>query len=217
MLTAETVHPEGARRAAAVAEYVAALPTPAVLIGHDAGGLIALAAARGMVPPAVVLIAPLVPGSRAVRGLVLGARSLLALVLGGRVPAPTGHARAAWLDLPESGAAEIGRALAPDDAGIVREVAWGRVHPAPPGAVPVLLVAGDRDLFLPPAGARILAGGQAADLHVLENAGHWPFADSCWQSTVAIVHRWLVQRLGEPLLEIYAEMMAERDAGDETE
>jgi hypothetical protein len=28
------------------------------------------------------------------------------------------------------------------------------------------------------------------------------------------MHRWLVRRLGEPLLELYAEMMAERDAAE---
>jgi hypothetical protein len=29
-----------------------------------------------------------------------------------------------------------------------------------------------------------------------------------------VVHRWLVRRLGEPLLDLYAETMAERDAAD---
>jgi hypothetical protein len=62
-----------------------------------------------------------------------------------------------------------------------------------------------------------LAGTVAAEVHVLESAGHWPFAGPCWQNAVALVHRWLVQRLGEPLLELYAETMAERDAEDEDE
>jgi len=207
-----------AARATAVADYVAALPTPAVLVGHDAGGLIALIAAHRTAPAAVVLVAPLVPGSRAARGLVLGARSLLALITGGSVPPPTGRARAAWLDLPEPVPAELSRALAPDDAGVVRDVVWGRVRPVPAGGVPVLLLAGGRDALLPPAEARLLAGTVAAEVHVLESAGHWPFAGPSWQDAVALVHRWLVQRLGEPLLELYAETMAERDTGeDETE
>jgi pimeloyl-ACP methyl ester carboxylesterase len=261
MLTAETVHPEGARytasivcvpglwsgaavwrgfagylahrgwechllelcgdaggvaeRAAAVADYVAALPTPAVLIGHDAGGLIALAAAARRAPAAIVLIAPLVPGNRAVRALGFDVRRLLALIVGGSVPPPTGRAGAEWMDLPSGVSADIARALAPDDAGVVRDVIWGRVRPLPAAGVPVLLVVGERDALLPPAAARALAGTLAAELGVLEGAGHWPFAGPSWQNAVAVVHRWLVQRLGESLLDLYAEMMAERDAGDE--
>jgi hypothetical protein len=37
--------------------------------------------------------------------------------------------------------------------------------------------------------------------------------ESGWQGTVDLLHRWLVRRLGEPLLEFHAEAMAERDAG----
>ena len=204
-----------AARANAVADYAAALPTPSVLVGHDAGGLIALIAAHRTAPAAVVLAAPLVPGSREARRLVLGARALLALIVGGDVPPPTGRARAAWLDLPDPVPAELLRALAPDDAGVVRDVVWGRVRPAPAGPLPVLLLAGARDVLLPPAQARILAGTVAAELQVLDGAGHWPFAGPSWQNAVVLVHRWLVQRLGEPLLELYAETMAEREAEDE--
>jgi len=34
---------------------------------------------------------------------------------------------------------------------------------------------------------------------------------------VTLVHRWLVQRLGEPLLETYAEAMAKREADDDAD
>src|SRR5947207_2124740 len=54
-------------RAAAVREYAAALPAPAVFVGHDAGGLVALAAAARGTAAAVVLLAPLAPGSRSSR------------------------------------------------------------------------------------------------------------------------------------------------------
>src|SRR5205085_2876696 len=132
-------------------------------------------------PPAVVLIAPLVPGSREVRRLVLGARSLGALIVGGHVPPPAGRARAAWIDLPDPARAELAGGLAPDDAAVVRDVVWGRVRPAPPGRVPVLVIAGGRDALLLPAGARTLADTVAAELQVLESAGHWPFLGASWQ------------------------------------
>src|SRR5712691_13543848 len=63
-----------AARAAALEEYQGALPGPAVLLGHDAGAL--LAAATGRRATAVVLLAPLVPGSAAVRTLTLETRAL---------------------------------------------------------------------------------------------------------------------------------------------
>ena len=197
-------------RATAVAEDVAELATPAVVLGHDAGGLIALEAARRTAAAAVVLIAPLVPGSRPARRLVLGARSLFALVAGTPVPPPA----RAWLDF-DPVPAELVDAIAPDDAVAVRDVVWGRSRPAPAGAVPGLLLAGDRDALLPPAEARRLAASVGADVAMLEGAGHWPFVGPSWQRAVAVVHRWLVQRLGEPLLDLYAETMAERDAEDE--
>jgi hypothetical protein len=36
-----------------------------------------------------------------------------------------------------------------------------------------------------------------------------------WQEAVPRVHRWLVRRLGEANLELYAEAMADRDEVDE--
>src|SRR5262245_36760372 len=69
-------------RAAALAEYVAALPVPAVLVGHDAGGLAALGAAMRCPVTALVLVAPLAPGGRRARALALSAGAILALLLG---------------------------------------------------------------------------------------------------------------------------------------
>src|SRR5437879_3501040 len=56
-----------ATRAAAVAAHAAALSAPPVLIGHDVGGVVALAAAARAPAAAVVLLAPVVPGSAPAR------------------------------------------------------------------------------------------------------------------------------------------------------
>jgi pimeloyl-ACP methyl ester carboxylesterase len=99
--------------------------------------------------------------------------------------------------------------LAPEPASLVRALVRGVALPA--AGQPTLALVGDHDTLLPLAVARSFADSVAAELQVLEGAGHWPHVSPGWQQVVAIVHRWLVQRLGEPLLERYAESIEERD------
>jgi pimeloyl-ACP methyl ester carboxylesterase len=77
--------------------------------------------------------------------------------------------------------------------------------------VPALVVAGEHDPLLAPADAGVLAEALGAEIRVLVGAGHWPLAGPMWQGAVDLVHRWVVQTLGEPLLELHAETMAERE------
>jgi pimeloyl-ACP methyl ester carboxylesterase len=83
--------------------------------------------------------------------------------------------------------------------------------------MPVLVVSGEDDRTLTPREAVALAQALRADQRVLPGTGHWPLAGPRWQDTVALVHRWVVQRLGEPLLDLYAEALAERESGDDGE
>ena len=204
-----------AARGAAVADYAATLAGPAILVGHDAGALVALAAAARHPPSAVVLLAPTPPGGHGVRLLVLSARSLVALLAGRPVPPPEGRAAAGWLDLPGPLAAGVRRAFGSEDAQSVRDVVWGRFRPALPAGVPVLVVSGEDDRTLTPRDAATLARALGAEQRVLPGTGHWPLAGARWQDMVALVHRWVVQRLGEPLLDLYAEALAEREAEDD--
>jgi pimeloyl-ACP methyl ester carboxylesterase len=203
-------------RADAVAEYAAALPAPAVLLGHDAGAVVAQAAARRTRAAAAVLVAPLRPGSRGARALTLEPRNLLRLLLGHPVAPPRGHAvLLAWGELAAAARARVLATLGPEDAATVWEVARGRVSPAPAPGVPTLLLAGARDPLLPAAEAAALAQALGAEAETLPDAGHWPLVGPTWLKAVDVVHRWLVQRLGESLLELYPEAMAERDADED--
>jgi hypothetical protein len=65
------------------------------------------------------------------------------------------------------------------------------------------------------AAAEEFARTTGAELQVVHGAGHSLVAGPRWQEIAALVHRWLVQRLGESLLEFHAEAMAERDAEDD--
>lgn len=203
-------------RAAAVAEYTAALPTPPVLLGHDAGALVAQAAARRARAAAVVLVAPLVPGSRGTRALIFEPRSLIQLLLGRPVPPPRRYAvPLAWGELGETARTRILARLGPEDAATVWDMARGRGAPAPAPGVPTLLLTGARDPLLPGDDAAALARALGAEAEILPAAGHWPLAGPAWSKAAGFVHRWLVQRLGASLLELYPEAMAERDANDD--
>jgi pimeloyl-ACP methyl ester carboxylesterase len=199
-----------AERTAAVVDHVRRLQHPAALVGHGAGALVALAAAQAGVAAAVVLIAPLVPRSAGVRILTRRWDAVAALALGRAMPPPRdAAARRAFGELPAQ--------LDVDSARAVLEAVRGE-PPAPrPISVPALVVAGDRDPLLPAPAAAALASSLGADHVAIPGAAHWPILAPAWQRTVAEVHRWLVRRLGESLLDFYAEAMAERatDADDE--
>ena len=204
-----------AARAAEVAQYVTRLPGAPILIGHDAGALVALAVAARTRPAALVLLAPLVPGATAVRALGLRFGTLPALLLRLPVPAPRGAAAAPLVaGLPSPVRTSVLGALAPEAADVILDVARARVDPAPVGGVPALLVGGGSDPLLSPQEGAGFARTIGAEHQVVPEGTHWLLAGPGWEETVAVVHRWLVQRLGEPLLEFYPEALAAREAED---
>src|SRR5262245_19376586 len=195
-----------AARGTALAELARVAPAAPVLIGHGAGALVALDAARSCPAAALVLIAPLLPGAPSVRALTRRWEVLAALVRRRPIPPPhDASARRLYGEVPEGLDVETPRA--------VLDVVRGSARLRGALGIPTLVVAGDRDPLLAPDAAARLASALAAERIEIPGAGHWPILAPAWQRTVAEVHRWLVQRLGEPLLELYSEAMAERDAG----
>lgn len=198
-----------AGRADAIAAHVAKLAAPPVLIGHDAGALVALRAAARTPVAAVVAVAPAIPGQRALGGFLWRLPAAMALLLGRPVPAPDPDAAAAVYG-PLPGA--LHAQLRADAGDVLLDVVRDRLGPFGPPAVPTLVVSGDADPTLPAVAAADFAARLHADVERVPGAGHWLVADDRWQATAGVIHRWLVRRLGESLLEYYAEAMAERDA-----
>jgi len=201
-----------AARGRAVAEIVSRIPGRVVLAGHDAGALVALAAAGHESVAALVLVSPLVAGSAATHTLTWSWGLVWAAMRRRLVAPPRGPlADAAFADLPET----FRRTLASDDAATVAEIGRRDRLERPATLPPTLILHGDADPLLRPHDARRLAEDLGADARELSGAGHWPIAGPAWQTCVRQAHRWLVQRLGEGLLELYPEAMAERDDADE--
>jgi pimeloyl-ACP methyl ester carboxylesterase len=194
-----------AARADALIRATAALEGPPVLIAQDAGGVVALEVARRMPVAAVVWVRPMLPGGQGVRAAVSPWRVLAGLLFGTPVRRP-----AQWM----GDATVAGWALDRDAAALVVDVVRGRTSMKGAG-VPTVLVAAEDDRVCPPAERTALAATLGAEVFVLPVAGRFPLATGPWQRHAGAVHRWLVTRLGETLLEFYDEAMAERDAGDE--
>lgn len=195
-----------ALRADALAIHVRTLPHPPVLVAHDAGAVVALAASGRTPVAALVLLAPLAPGW-SLRLLVRRLDALAALVRGRPVPPPAPSLVARVLGLPPGG---FGAGRGPEPAATVLDVLRGRVSAPPPPGTPVLLVSGTTDPHLRPAAAAAMAALLGAETQVIDGAGHWLPLEPSWQATAAAIHRWLVQRLGADVLELHAEAMAER-------
>jgi pimeloyl-ACP methyl ester carboxylesterase len=178
-----------------VAEVVRARPVKPIVIGHDAGALLALdLAAQGAVRGAIA-VAPLLEGLRPI--LPALARTTLRLRRGSAVVAPP-----AW-DHPYF------ERIAPEHAAVVREslaaesVSWLRqmetlTEPAAP-TVPTLLVAQQADAVASQLLLEIAARGIEADFLRCQG-GHWPMLEGRTDDWITQLHRWLIKRVGHGLL-----------------
>lgn len=175
---------------------VAELEAPPVVVGHDLGGLLALHLTGAR---AIVALAPLVP-------LPLVASPAPALQRAGSAFArwrgrPLGPPRGAWRgDYPTE-------TMVREPANVIRDVlgkAW--LPPALPPDVPALVLASEQDRVVPSESAAQLAAVVGADFELCAG-GHAMLTNTGWEERVATVHRWLIQKLGAPLLAFYEEAM----------
>lgn len=165
-----------------------------VVVGHDAGALIALdLAARGEVRGAVA-IAPLLEGLRPL--LTRGRRTMLRLRRWGAEPPPP-REHPYFAGLSEAAGAELHAALAPEPVARLREVER-LTEPAAP-AVPALLVAQQGDAVATTLLVEICARGIEADFQ-RGAGGHWPMLGERVDDWVTVIHRWLIKRVGHGLL-----------------
>lgn len=173
---------------------IAGFGAPPVLVGHDAGALVALALAAAGRPSAAIAVAPLVEG---VDPLLVRRVRWRARLLGGAVdPPPASHPVFASCG-GEEGQRVLG-ALGREAAATIASVRGGWLAPRAP-AVPALVVGQEDDPAAPAFAVEVLANGIGADFVGLAG-GHWPMARTRIDAWTGRLHRWLVHRLGERLL-----------------
>ncbi len=166
-----------------------------IVVGHDLGGLLALACPSGSAR-AVVALAPLAP--RAIGGtvhpLLAGWRVRLATWRSRPLSPPRGKVGAEYFAMAAPGG------VCADSIRVACELNDEAFELRAGPARPTLVMAGEGDHFCPPRAVERLARHVGAHFQTVERSHHAMPWEVGWEHCVATVHRWIIQALGEPLL-----------------
>jgi pimeloyl-ACP methyl ester carboxylesterase len=170
-------------------EVCRAMPAVPVVIGHDAGAILAATLAAKVASPAVVTIAPSLPGPESVHRLP---RFWAARWFGSRVDPPSGPAAGLMIDEPDR--------LRPDSGRFFRALASGTLGMPTESVASGLVVCSTDDALCPSATAALLARNYGWAFEEWPTSGHAPMLRQGWEAHADRLHRWLVLTLGEDLL-----------------
>jgi pimeloyl-ACP methyl ester carboxylesterase len=177
------------------ATAAAALGRP-IVVGHSLGALVALLLAAHDLVSAAVLVSPAPPRGITVLSppiLARMGRHLPALLFSRPfVPADDDLDALVLNRVPPEERASLRQRFSPDSGRAARQAALG-VHSVPAGAVsvPMLVVSGDDDRFIPLGVARKVARRYGAPLHVASGHGHFLFSEPGWQTHAEFILDWI--------------------------
>jgi pimeloyl-ACP methyl ester carboxylesterase len=188
----------GRLRTALLGQYVddvvrtaAALPRPAVLVGHSMGGLVVQRALARYAAVAGVLVAP-VPAHPAVGALLRIARQhpldALRIVAGGSLPLRPEYL---FRELGPEDAAQHADRCHGESAVVQYQLLMHRPAPPPLGSPPVLVLATPDDRLIPIRGIRSTAARYGADVHEFPGIGHDLMLDARWREPLDAMLGWL--------------------------
>jgi pimeloyl-ACP methyl ester carboxylesterase len=194
---------------ALVEEVIEAIGRDAIIVGHGAGGSLALKMAERPRVRAAVALAPLVPGFRT--PLFMRARNLVALWRRRPINPPRGRTLFELIADAEPFQREnMIKALVPDSSELALNLARGEIELAShPEVAPRLIVAGDSDTFAPVERVATFASAIGAQMVTLPGRGHWIIGGRALERAVAELQRFLVRALGQDLLLLYQDEMKE--------
>jgi pimeloyl-ACP methyl ester carboxylesterase len=167
-----------------------------IVIGHSLGGLLALMLAGQNLVRAAVLVSSAPP-----RGIPIVSAPLLlrmtaylpALLLSRPFLPGTRDLDAMVLNcVPEHRRPALRARFTADSGRIGRQITLGVFKvPASTIRVPLLVVSGDDDRFIPLGVARKIARKYAAPLHVATGHGHFLFEEPGWEATAGVILDWI--------------------------
>jgi pimeloyl-ACP methyl ester carboxylesterase len=191
----------GRLRTALLGQYVddvvrtaAALPRPAVLVGHSMGGLVVQRALARYAAVAGVLVAP-VPAHPAVAALAHVARQhpldALGLIAGRSLPLRPEYL---FRELDDAEAARVTDRCGDASALVQYQLVLHRPAPRPLGGPPVLVLATPDDGLIPLRGIRATAGRYGARVVEFPGMGHDLMLDARWTEPLDAMLGWLRER-----------------------
>lgn len=186
-----------------VRELIVALGRDLIVIGHGAGGLIALALADHSQVEAGVALAPMVPGFNT--SILKRASHLFGLWRPPLLDPPRGRALFdLFADADAFQRDTLIRELKPVSTSLARAIAEGQPELSRTTATPRLIVSGDADPFARLGRVRVMAEAIGATLVAIPGRGHWLFGGRTLERVMGEVQRFLVHRLGGDLLLLYS-------------
>lgn len=181
----------------------AELPEPPVLLGHSMGGLVCQMAARRVKPRAMVLLAPSPPwgvtGSTIEEAVTAFGVHMSDPFWTGALTPDRHLMRHHSLDrTPKAMRDAILDRLRPESGRAVREVLNWWLDPFMTTSVgvgalpmPILAIAGDRDVVHPAATVRQTADRIGAQFRVMPGMSHWLIGEEGWEAVAEIALGWL--------------------------
>ncbi len=174
-----------------VVATAAAIPRPAVLVGHSMGGLVVQRALARYAAPAAVLVAP-VPAHPAVASLAAIARrhplDALRIVGGGSLPLRLEYL---FHELDAEEAQRQADRCGGESAVVQYQLLMHRPSGRPLGSPPVLVLATPDDRLVPIRGVRSTAARYGARVEEFPGMGHDLMLDARWREPLAALLDWL--------------------------
>jgi pimeloyl-ACP methyl ester carboxylesterase len=191
--------------AALAGEALDAIGRDAIVIGHGAGGLVALSMASHRRVKASVAYAPLVPGFRT--PLAGGIGNRFAAARGRTIKPPRGRTMFEFIaDVDPFQREGLIAAMVPDSGALIADIVRGTIDfGAPDKSAPRLIVAGDSDIFAPLDRTDALAKSLGASIAKIPGRGHWLIGGRALERAIGETQRFLVRALGQDLLLLYPE------------
>ena len=186
-------------------EAIDALGRDAIILGHGAGGLVAIKLSSHPRVKASVAYAPLIPGFRT--PLIGGFANRIAMIRGREINPPRGRILFELIadSDPFTRDGSI-KSMRPESPGVAADIIDGAINfTDTEKTAPRLIVAGESDIFAPFDRTQKFANSIGAKLAKIPGRGHWLIGGRALERAINETQRFLVRAMGQDLLLLYPE------------